>query len=55
MLVASAAAAHAAGKASATQFVNEAERLERRHPSYYGAAWVALGRLWFETPIGDCP
>jgi len=54
MLVASAAAAHAAGDASTSQLLDAAERLERRHPSYYGAAWVALGRLWLQTPLRSC-
>ena len=57
MLVAAAAAAHAAGDtpASATQLLDEAEQLERRHPSYYGAAWVALGRLCRRTVLGLKP
>jgi endoglucanase len=55
MLVAAAAAAHAAGEASATRTLDAAERLERRHPSYYGAAWLALGRLWLEAPPNPCP
>lgn len=54
MLTASAAAAHAAGDASATQLLDAAEQLERRHPSYYGAAWVALGRLGLEAPLRSC-
>lgn len=55
MLVAAAAAAHAAGEASATRTLDAAERLERRHPSYYGAAWLALGRLWLAAPPSPCP
>jgi endoglucanase len=56
MLIASAAAAHAAGDtpASTTQLLDDAEQLERRHPSYYGAAWVALGRLWLDATVGPC-
>lgn len=56
MLVAAAAAAHAAGDtpASVTQLLDEAEQLEQRHPSYYGAAWVALGRLWLDATAGSC-
>ena len=54
MLIASAAAAHAAGDASTTRLLDAAEQLERRHPSYYGAAWVALGRLWLEARLRSC-
>ena len=27
----------------------------RRNPTYYGAAWLAIGRLWLDTPdLGGC-
>lgn len=45
-LVASAAAAHAAGHDRARdRLLRAATALERTQPTYYGAAWVALGRL----------
>jgi endoglucanase len=44
-LVAAAAAAHAAGQTAARdRLLDRADAVERQHPSYYGAAWVALGR-----------
>jgi endo-1,4-beta-D-glucanase Y len=44
-LVASAAAAQAAGQASARdRLLEQAAAVERQYPTYYGAAWVALGR-----------
>jgi endoglucanase len=44
-LVAAAAAARAAGQTSARdRLLNRAGAVERSSPSYYGAAWVALGR-----------
>ena len=55
-VVAAAAAAHAAGATAASeQLLDQAERLEQRFPSYYGAAWVALGRVMLATGLlGDC-
>jgi endoglucanase len=44
-LVAAAAAAHATGQTAARdRLLDRAETVERQRPSYYGAAWVALGR-----------
>jgi endoglucanase len=54
--VGSAAAARAAGdrKASAG-LLAEAEALDRRAPTYYGAAWVALGRILLTSRVlGRC-
>jgi hypothetical protein len=52
--VAAAGAAHAAGDGAARErLLEEAERLERRAPTYYGAAWVALGRLLLASSLGD--
>jgi endoglucanase len=49
-LVAAAAAAGAAGNTAATRrLLDAAEALDRRQPTYYGAAWVALGRLFMTT------
>lgn len=49
-LVAAAGAAHAAGaRARARSLLDAAERLDERSPTYYGAAWVALGRLMLTT------
>jgi len=45
-----AAAAAAAGDAAARdQLLDEAESLDRRYPTYYGSAWVALARLTLTT------
>ncbi|TML97918.1 MAG: glycoside hydrolase [Actinobacteria bacterium] len=49
-LVAAAAAAAAAGDTAAMRrLLDAAQALDRRHPTYYGAAWVALGRLMLTT------
>lgn len=49
-LVAAAGAADAAGQADAkAQLLDAADELDRQTPTYYGAAWVALGRLMLET------
>ncbi len=51
-LVAVAGAAKAAGDTSAmTASLNEAQRLNAQHPTYYGSAWVALGRLMLTTHL----
>jgi endoglucanase len=53
-LVAAAGAADAAGEAAARDgLLDEAEALDRRSPTYYGAAWVALGRLMLTTKYLD--
>jgi endoglucanase len=50
VLVAAAGAADAAGKtADRDKFLNAAESLDKRQPTYYGAAWVALGRIMLTT------
>lgn len=50
MLVAAAAAEHAAGdERAAEDLLDRAQELDERHPTYYGAAWVALGRLLLTT------
>jgi endoglucanase len=49
-LVAAAGAAHAAGDHRAVgRLLRAAAALDRRQPTYYGAAWVALGRLLLTT------
>ena len=55
-MVAAAAAADAAGDdAAADELLDRASDLDRRTPTYYGAAWVAIGRLWLDTPdLGGC-
>jgi hypothetical protein len=51
--VAAAAAAHAAGdRKRRDDLLDAAERRERDRPSYYGAAWVALGRVLLTTELG---
>jgi endoglucanase len=53
-LVAAAAAADAAGQADARgRLLDAADELDRQTPTYYGAAWVALGRLMLETDTLD--
>jgi endoglucanase len=55
-LVASAAAAAAAGRPRVRdRLIDEAARLDAAHPTYYGAAWVALGRALLTTDLlGGC-
>jgi endo-1,4-beta-D-glucanase Y len=53
-LVAAAGAADAAGKdADKRRLLDAAEALDRRAPTYYGAAWVALGRIMLDTNALD--
>jgi endoglucanase len=52
VLVAAAGAADAAGHPAARDgLLDEAEALDRRSPTYYGAAWVALGRVMLTTRL----
>lgn len=55
--VGAAAAAAAAGeRAEARRLLARADALDRQTPTYYGAAWVALGRLMLTTrALGGCP
>ena len=55
-LVAAAAAADAAGdRTRRDALLDAAERRESAQPSYYGAAWVALGRVLLTTELaGTC-
>jgi endo-1,4-beta-D-glucanase Y len=55
-LVAAAATGAAAGDAGAAdRLLDRATALDRRQPTYYGAAWVAIARLWLDTPaLGGC-
>jgi endoglucanase len=54
--VAAAAAARAAGHPSAgARLLDRAEATDRAHPTYYGAAWAALGRaLLTSNALGAC-
>jgi endoglucanase len=53
-LVAAAGAADAAGQTAARDgLLDQAEALDRRSPTYYGAAWVALGRIMLTTRLLD--
>lgn len=55
-LVAAAGAAQAAGDASASsRLLDAAEALDKQAPTYYGAAWVALGRIMLNSNALDCP
>jgi endoglucanase len=52
--VAAAGAADAAGQTAARDgLLDEADALNRRFPTYYGAAWVALGRIMLTTRLLD--
>jgi endoglucanase len=55
-LVAAAAAAAASGDHQrAADLLDAAEDLDAEAPSYFGAAWIALGRLWLDTDLlGGC-
>jgi endo-1,4-beta-D-glucanase Y len=55
-LVAAAAAAQVAGETAARDaLLTRAESVDARFPTYYGAAWVALGRLELTTRLlGGC-
>ncbi len=49
-LVAAAGAAQAAGdSASAAKLLDAAEKLDKQAPTYYGSAWVALGRIFLQS------
>jgi endoglucanase len=53
---AAAASAAAAGDEDASEsLLDEADARDDEHPSYYGAAWVALARVWLDTDrLGGC-
>jgi endoglucanase len=55
-LVAAAATAEAAGhREEGERLLDAASELHGHEPSYYGGAWIALGRLWLHTPhLGGC-
>ncbi len=55
-LAGAAAAAHAAGdERAALRLLDAAEAQDRRQPTYYGAAWIALTRLSLDTSrLGGC-
>jgi endoglucanase len=54
VLVSAAGAADAAGQNAARDgLLDEAEVLDQHHSTYYGAAWVALGRLLLTTKLLD--
>ncbi len=55
-LVAAAAAAAAGGdQQRAADLLDSAENLDAEAPTYFGAAWIALGRLWLDTDLlGGC-
>ena len=49
-LVAAAGAAQAAGDTrSAAKLLDAAEALDKKAPTYYGSAWVALGRIFLQS------
>jgi cellulose synthase (UDP-forming) len=54
--VAAAAAARAAGdRAASARLLDGAQAQDAAHPTYYGAAWVALGRAMLTTAaLGGC-
>ncbi|MEN3318149.1 MAG: endoglucanase [Mycobacterium sp.] len=56
-LVAAAATEQGAGNPDeAVERLDAAAQLEQRSPTYYGAVWVALGRIMLTTSLlGECP
>jgi endoglucanase len=56
-LVAAAGAAKAAGNwVASNALLDRAQAFDGQHPSYYGDAWVALGRMMLQTHrLGSCP
>ena len=40
--------------ATGTALLGAAEALDKRQPTYYGAAWVALGRIMLTSNALDC-
>jgi endo-1,4-beta-D-glucanase Y len=56
-IVATAATEQAAGDSDgAAARLDAATALQQRYPTYYGAAWVALGRIMLSTSLlGACP
>jgi endoglucanase len=49
------AATGAGDRAAARRLLDRAARVDARAPSYYGAAWVALGRTMLTTDLlGRC-
>ncbi|MHA7282196.1 glycosyl hydrolase family 8 [Arthrobacter sp. TMS2-4] len=55
-LARAAAAASADDQAQASEDIERAARAAEQYPTYYGAAWNALGRLMLETDtLGGCP
>jgi hypothetical protein len=55
VLVAAAGAADAAGETGARDgLLATAETLDQRFPTYYGSAWVALGRIMLTTKLLAC-
>lgn len=56
-VVSAAATEHAAGDTEAAAArLDKAAALQQRYPTYFGAAWVALGRIMLDTRLlGECP
>ncbi|PRC50936.1 glycoside hydrolase, partial [Mycobacterium sp. ITM-2017-0098] len=56
-IVSAAAADDAAGETeSAAARLDQASALQQTYPTYFGAAWVALGRIMLDTDLlGGCP
>lgn len=55
VLVGAAAAAHAAGQTAAKALLAQAQAINSRFPTYFGSAWIALGRLELQTTLlGSC-
>jgi endoglucanase len=56
VLVGAAAAAQSAGQTAARdRLLAQADAINSRFPTYFGSAWIALGRLELETKLlGSC-
>jgi hypothetical protein len=55
-MVALAAVASGSGQdVTVDDFLARADAVDGRHPTYYGSAWIALGRMALTTSLlGDC-
>jgi len=54
-LAGAAGAAEGAGdRLAASRLLGRAAQVDARAPTYYGAAWVALGRMMLDTHALDC-
>jgi endoglucanase len=54
-LVGAAAAARSAGQPASDALLTQAQAVDSRFPTYYGSAWIGLGRVELTTSLlGGC-